>query len=589
MHSPHQREHEKTTRRRFLGAVAGSSVAGTALANVGTTAGRSGPIETPATAAQDTTDPSFAAADDFESFVDGVMHERIGETTPGMTVAIVEDGELVLAKGYGYADVETELAVQPEETTFPVGSVSKAVTFTGVMQAVEEGVLDLDEDIMTYLDDSPVDVPDTYDDPVTLEHLGTHTAGFESLVPQFLDDPADLTSIETLLVDRQPDRVRPPGETVEYSNYGATLAGHVLAEARGSTFEAVMQSEMFEPLGMEHSTFAQPVPDDHPGRLAKPYNVAGGSFVRADEGYVNARPAGAMTATATDMAAFMDAHLTTAPPSENIDDGPRLLHPETVERMHSRHHVRHPAVNNWRYGVYEAGPVDAGLITHSGGTPNSVSELVLVPEQDLGFFIGYNAAPTENVLLEDILRILREYDLLPDGPTPTRTSGRGAVERAKTVAGEYRPTFLYDNGPARVLQRLGHLAVTSAGGGRLTTSSLSERFGNGLEWVEVAPYVYHEVGGRDVLAFDVTDGDVEQMYLSSIAVGAYEPVGLADRRLVSAGIVGGSAAGFGFSLLGRGAHSGWNRLTSHFDSTPTHDTHETPPGKDESTAEGVDE
>jgi len=552
-----------TTRRRFLSSVAGSAVAGAALASVGRTAGSGPASEVPVTTATAGAGPSFAEAEEFEAFVDEMMRERVGETTPGMAVAVVEGDDVVLAKGYGYADTEARLPVEADETTFPVGSVSKAVTFTGVMQAAEEGLVELDADVNTYLDDSPVDVPETYDQPVTLDHLGTHTAGFESLVPRFFTDPDELTSIETALVEMDPDRVRPPGETVEYSNYGAMLAGYILAQVRSGSFESVMRSGVFDPLGMDHSTFAQPVPDDHPGTLAKPYEPEGDSFVRTEEGFVNPRPAGSLTATATDMAAFMRAHLGTGAGGDRrgaVGDA-RILQPDTVDAMHDVHHVRHPAVNNWRYGFYEAGPVGAGLVTHSGGTPNTVSELVLVPDRELGFFVAYNTAPSRNVMQADILRVLREYDLVSEPGPPAPTTDRGRTRRAETVAGEYSPTFLYDDGPAQVMERLGRLSVTAAGKGRISTSSLSPRFGDGVEWVEVDPYVYREAGGSDVLAFDVVDGAVENVYMSSIPVGAYEPVSLPEQRLVTAGIVGASVGGFGLSLAGRGARRAWQRAT----------------------------
>lgn len=579
------------TRRRFLSAIAGSVIAGTELASAGTTADRAAATGVAVTAASTTEEPSFAPADEFESFVDGVMRDRVGETTPGMAVAVVEGDDIVLAKGYGHADVESGRPVRAEETTFPVGSVSKPVTFTGVMQAVEEGLVALDEDVTTYLEDSPVDVPATYAEPVTLGHLGTHTAGFESLVPQFLDDADALTSIERLLVERDPARVRPPGETVEYSNYGAALAGYIVAQARDASFEAVMQSQLFEPLGMDHSTFRQPVPQNHPGTRVRPHDPDGDSFVPTDEGYVNARPAGSMTATATDMAAFMRAHLGADGNGDRrgaVGDT-RVLDSETVSLMHDRHHVRHPAVNNWRYGFYEAGPVGAGLITHSGGTPNAVSEVVLVPDRNLGFFVAYNTAPSENVLLADIRNVLREFDVVPTSERPAPTTGPGRERRAGTVAGEYSPTFLYDSGPARVLERLGRLSVSAAGGGRISTSSLSPRFGDGLEWIEVEPYVYREVDGDDVLAFEVVDGAVEKMVMSSIPVGAYEPVSLADSRLVSAGIVGGSVAGFGLSLAGRGVRGAWRRANDRLRTTVDDDTPGSPSGGDDATVGEVSE
>jgi hypothetical protein len=94
----------------------------------------------------------------------------------GAAVSVVKDGQLFFAKGYGYADIENGIPVDPEQTIFRIGSVGKLFTWTAVMQLVEQGKLDLDADINTYLD---FRIPDTYPQPITLKHLLTHTPGFE--------------------------------------------------------------------------------------------------------------------------------------------------------------------------------------------------------------------------------------------------------------------------------------------------------------------------------------------------------------------------------------------------------------------------
>ncbi len=434
---------------------------------------------------------------------------------------------------------------------FRVGSVGKLVTYTAVMQGVERGVLDLDADVNTYLDDSAVTVPDTYDDPVTLRHLGTHTAGFESaLDPDIVADPAALDSLETVLIDQQRSRIRPPGELVGYSNYGAALAGHIVEEAHETTFDEYVQSEIFEPLGMIHSTFAQPVSDDQPGNLAAPHVRNGESFTVADDVYLNMRPAGSLSATATDMGAFMSAHLG----GGSVGDR-RILHTETAKRMHSRHHVRHPAVTNWRYGFHEHGDPDANLIAHSGGTVNFTSHLLLAPDHDVGIFVAYNSNPDE-LPATVVDEIVAAYNLQPPPTTPTPTSRPGGDERAETVAGEYSLSYLPQSGPLQVVDLLEHVTVEPADDGRLRTTTLEDP---AREWVETEPYAYQEVGGHDVLGFEVTDGDVEVLNMSSEPNGVYQPVPFHERQLVTGGVLGTALSGFGLSLIGWGGQSTWRQ------------------------------
>lgn len=147
----------------------------------------------PATQASELTDPK-----ELEDFLDGVMSAQLeGYQIPGATVAVVKDGELFFAKGYGYADLKNREPVVADETLFRVGSVGKVFTATAVMQLVEEGKLDLDADVNTYLVDFKI--PDTYPQPITLHHLLTHTAGFEErltrIIHEHLQRPAKVCAI----------------------------------------------------------------------------------------------------------------------------------------------------------------------------------------------------------------------------------------------------------------------------------------------------------------------------------------------------------------------------------------------------------
>ena len=101
--------------------------------------------------------------------MDGLMAaEMAAKHIPGATVAVVQDGRLLLAKGYGYADLENRVPVDFERTLFRVGSVSKLFTWTAVMQLAERGQLDLDADINIYLKD--FQIPATYPEPITMKH-----------------------------------------------------------------------------------------------------------------------------------------------------------------------------------------------------------------------------------------------------------------------------------------------------------------------------------------------------------------------------------------------------------------------------------
>jgi len=171
--------------------------------------------------------PVPLTAADAAAFLDGMLPSSmaIGDIA-GATVAIVKDDALLLTRGYGFADVEKRIAVDPAQTLFRPASISKLFTWTAVMQQVEAGKLDLDHDINEYLD---FKIEGYGGQPIKLRHLMTHTAGFEeSLLDLLVTDLNKLKPLGEALKDSIPARIYPPGTVPAYSNYGASLAGYIV-------------------------------------------------------------------------------------------------------------------------------------------------------------------------------------------------------------------------------------------------------------------------------------------------------------------------------------------------------------------------
>ncbi|MFV9630163.1 MAG: serine hydrolase domain-containing protein [Methanosarcinales archaeon] len=201
---------------------------------------------------QGPTDPQ-----ELEAFIDGVMVAQMeAYYIPGATISVVKDGELFFAKGYGYADMEYGKPVIANETLFRIGSVSKLFTWTAVMQLAEQGKLDLNADVNTYLTDFKI--PDTYPEPITLAHLMTHTAGFEDYHRIFARSADDIEPLGEYLANNMPARVRPPGEFIAYSNYGTSLAGYIVEEVSSMPFDVYIEENIYKPLDIQRSTFRQP-------------------------------------------------------------------------------------------------------------------------------------------------------------------------------------------------------------------------------------------------------------------------------------------------------------------------------------------
>ncbi len=501
-------------------------------------------------------DPIDVSADDVADAIDASLEEHLGEVLPGAIVAVVEDDEVILAEGYGTADVDTGAPVDPDRTAFHIGSTSKPVTATAVMQGVEDGIVDLDEDVNTYLGDSAVTLPDTFDEPITLRHLATHTAGFDDPAnPGATTDPDGVSDLEDALADGLPDRMAPPGEVVAYSNYGAALAGHVVAQAYDTEFQTLVDARIFAPLGMTHSAFAQPIPDDHPGEVAAPHELTDAGPVRADRAYIGWLPAGSMTATAADMGRFMRAHL-----GDGSVDDRRILAPETHEQMHEVHEDRHPAVTGFRFMFMDDARAAGAAISHGGATMHETTEMVLLPERDLGVFVSFNLRDEAVQPWEVVEAVLDVYDLTPEEGPDAPTTDHGATERAQRLDGEYASAAMPQHGLAGLFGAIGYQRVSAEGDGRLT---LPHPLGHEAStFVEVDEYVFAEVDGPDMLAADVEDGEVVALHRSLTPHDTLTPTSRFEGLGVSLATVALPLVVFGLSLLGWAVVSGvraWRR------------------------------
>ncbi|MFW9853270.1 MAG: serine hydrolase domain-containing protein, partial [Candidatus Thorarchaeota archaeon] len=268
---------------------------------------------------------------------------------PGITLSVVNSTNILHINGYGYANIEDSKLVNPNTTMFRAASISKLFTWTAVMQLYEKGQLDLEEDINTYLTD--LKIPEKYDIPITMLHLMSHSAGFDQPfyyrnVPLSLED---LLPLETYLKKYMPSLVRAPGEFSTYSNYGAALAGQVVSEISGLPFETYIENYIFEPLGMNYSTFMQPVPDELIDEVVTGYLLTEeGVLEPQDFVYRPLAPAGTISISAYDAAQFMMAHL-----NNGTKAGSSILNSTTTNFMHQQHFTNDPRLPGFAHGFIE--------------------------------------------------------------------------------------------------------------------------------------------------------------------------------------------------------------------------------------------
>ncbi|TVR76310.1 MAG: class A beta-lactamase-related serine hydrolase [Sphaerobacteraceae bacterium] len=445
------------------------------------------------------TSAQFTSSDELEAFVDPIVQDQMDEyDIPGVAIAIVQDGEIVLSKGYGVVEDGSDEPIDPDVTIFDTGSVGKLFTATAVMQQVEAGTLDLDTDLNTYMSD--VTIPDTYDEPITLRHALTHTPGFDErlFLGMIAPGPDEIQPLDEYLNEHMPPRIRPPGEVNQYSNTGMVLAGYAVEEVTGETFDEYIENHIFEPLGMDRSTYDYPadlVPD-----MAIGHESTTGATMPMEIWHLNDRPAGGLRTTVTDIAQFMMAHL---------DEGGAILEPETVETMHQTHFRANDGISGSALGFIEHQSGDRRGIHHGGQWIGFSSLMYLLPEENAGIFVSANhgsAIYTQFVLIEEILA---EYFPASFEQVDPAGSVTGSVEGTYRWNRVDRHTFL------QLMSMISAhtMTVEDHGDGTISTT-MSPRLLPDTTWVEVEPGVFQEIDGTDRIGFSFNDDEAVTLSLA---------------------------------------------------------------------------
>ncbi|RDS83725.1 class A beta-lactamase-related serine hydrolase [Dyella monticola] len=437
---------------------------------------------------------------DVGAFFDGLVPFALRRTDiAGGVIVVVKDGNVLFAKGYGYADIAHRTPVSTEDTLFRPGSTSKLFTWTAVMQLVEQGKLQLDRDINDYLD---FKIPPYQGKPITLRNLMTHTPGFEDTARDLLPAADTDVNLERYLKTHIPARIFPPGKIVAYSNYGCGLAGYIVQRISGERFDEYIARHIFQPLDMAHSTFAQPLPASLAPLMSKAYTLASDGTPQAFE-LVDPAPAGAMSTSAIDMAHFMIAQL-----QDGRYGDTHILEPATTELMHSPQYTPAPGINGFDLGFYQENRNGLRIIGHGGDTVYFHSDLHLLLDKNIGVFMSFNSEGSKEAWGTLMVRtaifdaFLDRYFPYPQAEQPTTSTAKADAAR---VVGWYQASRRNESA-LRMLYLTGQVNIAAEPDGILKISMLTDYAGQPLRWREVGPLQYREINGPDKLAF-VTNAD----------------------------------------------------------------------------------
>jgi CubicO group peptidase (beta-lactamase class C family) len=484
------------------------------------------PVLQPAAPLPELALPHDLTKPDLEAFLDALIPAQLqNRDMAGAVISVVKDGQVLLAKGYGYADFAGRKPVVADATLFRPGSISKVFTAAAVMQLVEQGKLDLDRDVNDYLDFA---IPRTYPEPVTLRRILTHTAGFEETLKNlFVPSARNMRPLRDYLVVAMPARIFPPGTVPSYSNYGLTIAGYIVERVSGEPFDKYIAAHILTPLRMEHSSFAQPLPENLEANMSRGY-LAATQGPRGFE-FVTTSPAGGLSATGTDMTRLMLAFL-----GEGTLEGATILKPESVRAMEARQFELHPALHAIGLILLDYSMNGQRIVGHGGDTIYFHSDMMLMPDAHIGLFISYNSAGSRfgGGRTEVIRAFLNRY--FPEAVTASPAIDlKTAQADGRAASGLYTGSRRADSTLLKVAAVLGQTSVSTDQNGVLTIEGVQSPRGGLKQWREIGPLVYREVDGADVIAFRRnTNGVVTDMLPAAPIQIAQRVTGFANKKLL---------------------------------------------------------
>jgi CubicO group peptidase (beta-lactamase class C family) len=399
---------------------------------------------------------------------------------PGAVVVVVKRDAQVFAKGYGFADIEAKKPFTADTTLVRPGSISKLFTGIAVMQLVDSGKLDLDSDVNNYID-FPIPTPQG-GVPVTLRRLLTHRAGFEEHIKGLFSRGGEPEPLGRWLAKSLPPRLFPKGDVEAYSNYGFALAGYIVERVSGEPYAAYMQRHILDPLGMSHSTFSQPLPDDLAPLMAKGYRRSD-----APLGFFETivAPTGGLSATGTDMGRFIRALM-----NGGELDGARILSKARLDEMMAPQSAT-PA--GYLGLVFFGGKVaDRDAIGHEGETMTFFSDLKFFPAQGIGVFVsrdGIGDITAGRQIPQPTAAIARRF--LPRAVAPDAADTRAnAFPDNAELAGIYQTSRRTESTLMRLTALLSQVVIKIDGAGDARLFAATWPFGKVEPLKRVEPNLY---------------------------------------------------------------------------------------------------
>ena len=386
--------------------------------------------------------------------------------TNGVSIAIVHKNGPEWVAGVGMADLASNRAATAD-TLFRIGSTSKAFVSLSILMLVEQGKLSLDDPVHKLAPEVWFDNPWESSDPVRVVNLLEHTTGWDDLhFREYAKQAPDSMSLrEGLDYDHHSRTSRwPPGTRMAYCNSGPAVAAYVVEKLTGQKFEDFVQQNLFNSLGMKTATYFEPTPgtattlyrDD--GKTPYPYS------------HIIMRPAGAINASANDMAAYLQFYL-----NRGAVGGKQVVPTADIDRMEVPESTWAAKDGmKFGYGLSNFWTVDDGFVYHGhdGGIDGGLTDMEYMPEYGVGYFFSINSDSGDafdkitHAIRAYITRNLQKPPVPPPAQLPAYAADYSGWYEPDSPRTELSYFLARLHGLSRVKFQEGQLILSSAVGGR---------------------------------------------------------------------------------------------------------------------------
>ncbi len=423
------------------------------------------------------------------SFMDILVPAKMkSHHVKGLTISVVKDSSVLWSKGYGYADYELDRKVDKEKTLFQIGSISKLFVWTAVMQLVEEGKIDLKEDIRSYI--KGFTIPDNYEEVITMEHLMSHTPGFEDYYFElFSYDSIPPESVAAELAIHMPERVRPPGMHPSYSNHGTAIASSIVESVSGMSWDEYVEQHIIDKLGMVNFSFRYQVPENMEDDFSNGYLFSGGEYYQKPVVNIPFSAVGGAYSSAEGITPFMLAFLNHGSYQEN-----RILDSTSVDKMFTTLYQGGKELRGMKHGFFDLSRNGYEIVGHGGATEFFFSSMKLVKDEKVGIFISANTS-TGREIISDIT------DGFIDRYFPGDDVEPASIQLADSILQRYDGRYIANRRPfnrfTKSVVLLDSRLDVSVDNGRLKTSGIESEF-----WYPINRNTFKNSENGDLMRLD---------------------------------------------------------------------------------------